>query len=69
MKTDANVSKKKKTGSDRSTFLIIRDSVKGNQFKSDSFFCFSDEPCMSAEWDNIIICESLNEGFNGFRSG
>lgn len=47
MRTDANVSKKKKTGSDRSTILIIRDSQKGNQLKSDSFFCFSDEPCMA----------------------
>ena len=69
MKTDANVSKKKKTGSDRSTIFINRHSVKGNQLKSDSFFCFSNEPCMSVKWDNIIICESLNEGFNGFRSG
>lgn len=69
MKTDANVSKKKKTGSERSTILIIRDSQKGNQLKSDSFFCSLMNRVGPVEWDNIIICESLNEGFNGFRSG
>ena len=69
IKTDANVNKKKKIGSDHNGILSSGINKKGVSLKLVPFLSFRGDICPVCQVDNIIICGLFDESFNGFGSG